>query len=94
MYCCLQDFPLGTHPTFWNATYNIVRWIRSSNTWVPVPWFNNQRKDAACGGCPKLAAHRHGCVFLGRVLQLVGSMCLCCCSLPRGRKRYTVAPIC
>jgi hypothetical protein len=45
---------LGTHPTSWNATYNIVRWIRSSNTFRAVPWFDNQRKDASCGKQPVL----------------------------------------
>lgn len=45
----LQDFPLGDHPSYWNATYQMVRWIRSSNTWEPLYWFNNNRRDSACG---------------------------------------------
>jgi hypothetical protein len=40
---------MGTHPTFWNGTYNVVRWDRNSNTWNAVPWTNSNRKDAACG---------------------------------------------
>jgi hypothetical protein len=57
---CLQDFLLGTHPTFWNSSYNIVRWNRNTNTWTQVPWFNNNRKDAACGAWQLVQARLSG----------------------------------